>query len=1268
MENRTIKVLLIEDSVDDAELIKRKLEKLVRSKFQVSVAQKLNDGLEQAEKDAPDLILSDLGLPDSHGIDTVTKILLAVPHIPLVVLSGFDDEDIAIKAVQSGAQDYLVKGQIENFQLERSIYYSIERARLHDELEQNAHEISKLHANLLRILENNADAIVVVGEENRVLFTNSAIESLFGRKPKELLHLPFQYPLNAGKTFEVEIHRADEKITIAEMSVVNISWEGKPAYLVSMHDITKRKQMEEALRTSEEKYRVIVEMAQYSIITVNLQGQITACNEAFANMRGASVEEIIGKHFTEIPFMYNEEIPSYAEMFTSLINGKKFQPMEIVWNHQDGTNKISELRANLMKNNGKIIGVQAMIIDISERKQMENALRESEEKFSKAFMHSPQAIVITNLDQGIILEANDTFLELTGYSREELIGKKAIELDLWNSPQERTEVIKTLKERGIVKNLERQFSKKSGEIHTWLFSAENITIDNKPCMLSVTVDITERKKMEYALREREKRFSDIAENTLEWIWEVDVNGKYTYSSPVVEKILGYKPEEILEKYFYSFFLPEEQEELKKAALEVFAQKQPFSEFINRNTHKNGKTVDLLTSGVPIIDKEGNYLGYRGVDTDITERKKTEELLRFSDIAIKSIHEGILTFDNNSIITRWNKTCEQIIGIKASEAIGKPIDEIIHMVEEYPGQNDERLKLLQEKGVNREEQIYRTPRGNIWVDVQAQAMEDNGKRTGWVTLITDITARKKTEEALKQSEEKYRELINTSTDSIISSDSQMNITIFNHGAERIFGYTEKEILGQSIMTIFPKSLHRYIAREIINIKNTGTAKYVNRIFETYGLKKDCTTIPIEVSLSTRKTENNYIITSIIRDISIRKEAEEKLRESEERYRDLFENATDLIQSCNAKGKLVYVNRAWRNALGYSEIEVPNLKFSDIIHPDYLEHCSQTLKKVMSGETVNNIETGFISKDKKLILVEGNVNPVSQEGKVVATRAIFRDITMRKEAEEKLRKVDQMKSEFLSNVSHELRTPLQSISGFTKLILTNKVPDPAIQQEFLQIVDRETVHLGNLINSLLDMSRLESGRFQIYKKIASLSDIFTDSRKMFHSLAREKDITFNEIIPAKLPKIEVDIERMRQVIINLLSNAIKFSDPGSVVNVKVAVRDGELLFQVADHGIGIRDETMVHLFERFYRVEGETVRGGTGLGLYISKQIIDAHGGRIWAESKFGQGSTFSFTLPLNNSKGGKKNDQEDSGSRRRSGDAKTGRLLAKARGIPGNHGF
>jgi signal transduction histidine kinase len=253
--------------------------------------------------------------------------------------------------------------------------------------------------------------------------------------------------------------------------------------------------------------------------------------------------------------------------------------------------------------------------------------------------------------------------------------------------------------------------------------------------------------------------------------------------------------------------------------------------------------------------------------------------------------------------------------------------------------------------------------------------------------------------------------------------------------------------------------------------------------------------------------------------------------------------------------------------------------------------------------------------------------------------MRDITVRKEAEEKLRQIDQMKSEFLSNVSHELRTPLQSISGFTKLIMTGEVPDKETQQEFLQIIDRETVHLGYLINDLLDMSRLEAGRFQIYRKPADMRGVIIDSLQMFQSLAQQKNIKLTENIPAVIPEMEVDNERLRQVIVNLMSNAVKFSGPGTGIRVSVELNDNDLLFHVADHGTGIREENIKNLFQRFYREEGEVVSGGSGLGLYISRQIIDAHGGRIWAESKYGKGSTFSFSLPLNG-KGVKKHGQKN----------------------------
>jgi len=860
MEERDIKVLLIEDNQDDAELLQKKLAKSVNGHFTVTPAKCLKDGLEKLSANSQDLILSDLGLPDSHGLDTVTQVLQMAPDIPLVVLSGYDDESVAIKAVQLGAQDYMVKGQMDGTQMERSLFYAIERFRLQRELEQHTEEISKIQANLLKILDKNADAIIVVSKDKQILFINPAAESLFKCQKKALLNTPFKYPVEGGKTSEIDIKHPHGEKTIAEMRVVGIDWEGTPAYLASLRDIT-------------------------------------------------------------------------------------------------------------------------------ERRQTEKALRESEEKFSKAFRSSPDMIVITAVKDGTFVEVNDSFTETTGYTRKEVIGRRADELKIWANKDDRLRMIKLLKEYGKVCQEEYEFRMKSGKTRLWLFSAEQINIGNEECIISITIDIT-------------------------------------------------------------------------------------------------------------------------------ERKETEEALRFSDAAFKSIHESVIATDTNYAITHWNEISEQIYGVKASQAIGKKLQNVIEIVEKYPGENQERFNNLDSNGYLHEEQLHRTKHGEVWVDVSIQTIGGNDKRYGWVILATAITQRKLAEEALKRSEEKYRELINTSIDGIISMDQNMRIIIWNQGAEKILGYKEKEILGKPVVMLTPeknKKKAEDTLTKLFKINGNGDS---NRITETGLLRKNGTVVPVEISLSKRKVEENYLITGIIR-----------------------------------------------------------------------------------------------------------------------------DITERKEAEEKLRQIDKMKSEFLSNVSHELRTPLQSIGGFAKLILEGKVPDAETQEEFLQIIDRESQQLGILINSLLDMSRLESGRFQINKRLLPLRDTFIDSIKIFHSLARDKDVSLDEDIPEILPEVEVDAERLRQVIVNLMSNAIKFSDPGGSVTAKLETRNGELLFQVKDGGIGIDKKAMSHLFERFYRAEDKLARGGTGLGLFISKQIIEAHGGRIWAESKLGEGSTFSFTLPLNG-KGGNGNGKKD----------------------------
>jgi PAS domain S-box-containing protein len=404
------------------------------------------------------------------------------------------------------------------------------------------------------------------------------------------------------------------------------------------------------------------------------------------------------------------------------------------------------------------------------------------------------------------------------------------------------------------------------------------------------------------------------------------------------------------------------------------------------------------------------------------------------------------------------------------------------------------------------EISHRSKGKITAEMRVVEIEWEGQ-PAYLASLRDITQRKKTKEALKRSEEKYRDLISTSKDGIISTDSRMHVIIWNQGAERIFGYTEKEMLGQPVTKIVPERDHEKTQQMLSSHNKAGAAGSPDRIIEGYGLRKDGKEIPIELSVSSRKYEENFI-----------------------------------------------------------------------------------------------------------------------------TTAIIRDVTERKEAEAKLREIDRMKSEFLSNVSHELRTPLQSITGFTRLIMNGQVPDPATQQEFYQIINRETQHLGNLINGLLDLSRLESGRFQINRQPAAIRDTLLDSIRSFHTLARDKNITLDEEIPEELPEMEIDDERMRQVFVNLLSNAVKYSNSGGSVTVRAEKRPHELVFQVSDRGIGMSPETVKHLFERFYRAEDKNGRGGTGLGLYITRQIVEAHRGHIWVESRPGEGSTFSFNLPLNG-KGG-----------------------------------
>ena len=289
----------------------------------------------------------------------------------------------------------------------------------------------------------------------------------------------------------------------------------------------------------------------------------------------------------------------------------------------------------------------------------------------------------------------------------------------------------------------------------------------------------ERKQIEEELKEKEKRFNDIAENALEWIWEVDTNGKYTYASPVVEKILGYKPNEVLKKYFYDLFHPGERNELEKKVFKVFSSRQSFREFINRNVHKNGKTVWLSTSGVPILDKEGNFLGYRGVDTDITKRKNVEESLHGSEERYRAIFELaadsiVLINAETGELVEFNERAHENLGFtrKEFEKLKIPDFEVIENCEEV----EEHIKKIVKERADIFETKHKTKSGEIRdIQVSSRAISIRGKNF-IQSIWRDITEHKKMEEALQKAHEELEQRVEERTDELVKANEQLKLQI------------------------------------------------------------------------------------------------------------------------------------------------------------------------------------------------------------------------------------------------------------------------------------------------------------------------------------------------------------------------------------------------------------------------------------------------------------------------------------------------------------
>jgi PAS domain S-box-containing protein len=502
-----------------------------------------------------------------------------------------------------------------------------------------------------------------------------------------------------------------------------------------------------------------------------------------------------------------------------------------------------------------------------------------------------------------------------------------------------------------------------------------------------------------------------------------------------------------------------------------------------------------------------------------------------------------------------------------------------------------------------------------------------------TAITlrDLRRRRKIELELRSINALNRAIFDSADVSIISTDLNGLVVGFNKAAERWFQYDASEVVGKlNIRDLVSRVLRSRLTSStsspteldaLIDSARDGKSLTHESLYQ----RKDNTFFPVLLTVSPLSGADGELtgFLHVATDVTERRAAEGRLRESEERYRDLFEHATELIQSTDPSGRVQYANPAWRTALGVGNHDVSQMNALNLIRDDKRQEFAEALRRTSSGEKVGRIETVFSTLEGQSIEVAGYLSCRHHpSGAGVEIRAVFRDVT-------KAREVDRLKDEFVSVVSHELRTPLTSIRGSLGLIantMASSLPEKGARM--LQIALQNTDRLVRLINDILDIERIQSGKVPMERHHNFSDDIMRQAIEVIQPIAEKAGVVLSIDLGSPTP-VFVDVDRMIQTFTNLLGNAIKFSPAGSHVRFEAMTLANEILFKVTDNGRGIPATKLDLVFERFQQVDASDSRekGGTGLGLPICRSIVQQHGGRIWAESTLGQGSTFVVGLPI-----------------------------------------